>query len=97
VPPPLPRQPSTPVLPSSALPIEAAPASGASLSDANYRVQSVVRQTSSEPSDSRQPLTALGRARIKFGTPQDLRNAIVLREIFGPPRSLQSGDLTSSL
>jgi hypothetical protein len=27
--------------------------------------------------------------------PQDLRTAIVLREIFGPPRSLQSFDLNS--
>ena len=27
-------------------------------------------------------------------TPQDLRTAIVLREIFGPPRSLQAFDVT---
>ncbi|MFL6521623.1 MAG: hypothetical protein ACJ8NS_15505 [Chthoniobacterales bacterium] len=35
--------------------------------------------------------------RIKLGSPTDLRTAIVLREIFGPPRSLQPPDLTSAV
>jgi hypothetical protein len=29
---------------------------------------------------------------LQFASTQDLRNAIVLREIFGPPRSLQALD-----
>ncbi|HEX4640990.1 MAG TPA: hypothetical protein VH252_06360 [Chthoniobacterales bacterium] len=61
-----------------------------------FEVHDVARQTASDPA------SATGRAaaprldpRIKLGTPQDLRNAIILREIFGPPRSLQPFDLTN--
>jgi hypothetical protein len=58
----------------------------------DFEVREVARQTSSEPLPETRTSTA---ARIKLGTPQDLRTAIVLREIFGPPRSMQSPDLTS--
>jgi hypothetical protein len=55
----------------------------------DFEVREVARQTSSEPLPETRYSTA---ARIKLGTPQDLRTAIVLREIFGPPRSLQPLD-----
>ena len=81
VPPPLPMEIT------SARPLETA-----------YQVQDFQRQTSSEPPSDRRALAGPGAtARIKLGTPQDLRTAIVLREIFGPPRSLQSSDLTSGV
>lgn len=59
--------------------------------DANYQVQEFARQSSSEPAPK--PRASASLARIKLGTPQDLRSAIVLREIFGPPRSLQPLDV----
>jgi hypothetical protein len=61
--------------------------------DTDFHVQDFARQTSSEPPPKRQP--SLSVARFKLGTAQDLRTAVVLREIFGPPRSLQPFDLTS--
>lgn len=51
------------------------------------------------------PVSSVGEQRFvtdrrglaaQLATPQGLRNAIVLREIFGPPRSLQPLDLISS-
>jgi hypothetical protein len=63
---------------------------------ADFELRDVARQTSSEPApEVRRSGARPFAARIKLGTPQDLRTAIVLREIFGPPRSLQSSDLTS--
>lgn len=86
VPPPLPAEEPAPFVAPPPLPAQAVVAKR---SATDYRVQEVVRQTSSEPRPSS------GLARIKLGTPQDLRAAIVLREVFGPPRSLQPFDLTS--
>ena len=89
-PPPLPEAPRSrtatppPPLP---LPIELATKRSATAPD--FEVREVARQTSSEPLPETRYTAA---ARIKLGTPQDLRTAIVLREIFGPPRSLQSLD-----
>jgi hypothetical protein len=40
-------------------------------------------------------VTDRGGLGVQLASPQGLRNAIVLREIFGPPRSLQPIDLTS--
>jgi hypothetical protein len=64
--------------------------------DAAFEVHDVARQTSSEhvPETSAAP-PARFDPRVKLGTPQDLRTAIVLREIFGPPRSLQPFDFSS--
>jgi hypothetical protein len=56
----------------------------------DFEVHEVARQTSSEPLP--QSKRAAFAADVKLGTPQDLRTAIVLREIFGPPRSLQTPD-----
>ncbi len=88
-PPPLPEAPeTTPAIPPP-LPIEFAAKQGTIAPD--FEVREVARQTSSEPL----PETRLaGVARIKLGTPQDLRTAIVLREIFGPPRSLHPLDVS---
>jgi len=57
-----------------------------------FEVHDVTRQTSSEPGPQASRTKAL-TASIRLGTRQDLRTAIVLREIFGPPRSLQPDDL----
>jgi hypothetical protein len=61
-----------------------------------FEVRDVTRQASSEPSPEigRKVGVSFDR-RIKLGSPADLRTAIVLREIFGPPRSLQPPDLSS--
>jgi hypothetical protein len=91
-PPPLPRQPEVtpPALPietTTRQPMPAAPV---------FEVHDVARQTSSEPAAQvRRAAAVRFDPRIKLGTPQDLRNAIILREIFGPPRSLQPLDLTN--
>jgi hypothetical protein len=87
-PPPLPEAPEIrAATPPPPLPIEAA--AKRSATEPDFEVREVARQTSSEPLPETHHTTA---ARIKLGTPQDLRTAIVLREIFGPPRSLQPLD-----
>jgi hypothetical protein len=92
-PPPLPIEKAAEVVPPPPLPVEITTARSL---EAGYQVRDFQRQTSSEPPPDRRALAGPGAiARIKLGTPQDLRTAIVLREIFGPPRSLQSIDLTS--
>jgi hypothetical protein len=94
-PPPLPMEEAARVVPPPPLPVAATTARSL---EADYQVQDFQRQVSSEPpSDRRAPASPGSTARIKLRTPQDLRTAIVLREIFGPPRSLQPIDLTSAL
>lgn len=90
VPPPLPAEEMTSVVLPPPLP---APVPAPARLDADYQVQEFSRHTLSEPAP-KAPISS-GVARINLGTPQDLRTAIVLREIFGPPRSLQPFDLTS--
>jgi hypothetical protein len=87
-PPPLPEAPEIRAsAPPPPLPIEMTTRRGAA--DPDFEVREVARQTSSEPLPETR---RAGLARFKLGTPQDLRTAIVLREIFGPPRSLQPFD-----
>jgi hypothetical protein len=95
-PPPLPEPPgAVPAMPPP-LPPEYSATSLATASERDFAVRDVARQTSSEPApEVRRAAASPFAARIKLGTPQDLRTAIVLREIFGPPRSLQPLDLTS--
>jgi hypothetical protein len=63
-----------------------------------FEVRNIARQTSSEPSpEIRRTARVSFDPQIKLGSPADLRTAIVLREIFGPPRSLQSPDLSSAV
>jgi hypothetical protein len=93
-PPPLPEAPAAQASMPPPMPTKVATHRGATQLESNFEVHEVARQTSSEP------LPEISRAagfaaRVKLGTPQDLRTAIVLREIFGPPRSLQPLDLTS--
>lgn len=87
-PPPLPEAPEIrTATPPPPLPIESA--TKRSTTEPDFEVREVARQTSSEPLPETRRSAA---ARFKLGTPQDLRTAIVLREIFGPPRSLQPLD-----
>jgi hypothetical protein len=89
-PPPLPAAPPPP------LPIQSATWQPSIAPELAFEVHEVSRQSSSEPaSESRRAAASRLDPRIKLGTRQDLRNAIILREIFGPPRSLQSVDLAS--
>lgn len=95
-PPPLPVAPTTPFKPP---PLPAEDRSGIARTAAQpaFEVREMARQTSSEPA----PETPRGaprrlEPRINLRTPADLRTAIVMREIFGPPRSLQEFDLTNS-
>ena len=87
-PPPLPPVAETWASTPPPLPIEPVPTP-----ESKFEVRDFTRQTSSEPAPDTRRSTAA--ARLKLGTPQDLRTAIILREIFGPPRSLQPLDLTS--
>jgi hypothetical protein len=92
-PPPLPQV----VPPPAPLPFETARVMPMMERETAFEVREVARQTSSEPapSQARSVPAARFNPRFKLGTPQDLRTAIVLREIFGPPRSLQPPDLSS--
>ena len=85
-PPPLPEAPEMMSAAPPPLPIELATKRS---TEPDFEVREVARQTSSEPLPEIQRAVL---ARFKLGTPQDLRTAIVLREIFGPPRSLQPLD-----
>ncbi|HEY2139642.1 MAG TPA: hypothetical protein VGH00_06155 [Chthoniobacterales bacterium] len=92
-PPPLPASTAAPKSPPPlAIRVASAPGSGAV--ESNFEVHEVARQSSSEPAPAINRAALFG-ARLKLGTPDDLRTAIVLREIFGPPRSLQRLDLTT--
>ena len=89
-PPPLPAEEPRAFVAPPPLPAETTP----TRLDTDFQVQDFTPQPSSEPRTER-PASGDG-TRIKLGTPQDLRTAIILREIFGPPRSLQPLDLTTS-
>jgi hypothetical protein len=77
------------------LPIETATRQPAAAEPA-FEVHDVARQTSSGPAAPVRPAAAVRfDPRIKLETRRDLRSAIILREIFGPPRSLRPFDLTN--
>jgi hypothetical protein len=58
--------------------------------EASFEVRDLSAQTSSDSGPERRRATAEQQGfLLKLRSNQDLRNAIVLREIFGPPRSLQ--------
>ena len=62
--------------------------------ETDFEVRDVGMQSSSDPSIYSRPLEAApSNMRAKLASPQGLRDAIILREIFGPPRSLQPLDL----
>jgi hypothetical protein len=88
-PPPLPQVASPPRPP----PFETARMLPMAARETAFEVRDVARQTSIEPAPQTRTIPAARlSSRVGLGTPQDLRNAIVLREIFGPPRSLQPFD-----
>lgn len=61
-------------------------------SEASFEVRDLGAHTVSDPALSEHHVAADHRSLLlKLGSTQDLRRAIVLREIFGPPRGLQSG------
>jgi hypothetical protein len=96
-PPPLP-----PPLPTPAAQMPPSPASSrrifkpAIVKESGFEVHDIALQTSSEPSAAgRQPDAEQSDLRSKLASKQGLRSAIILREIFGPPRGLQPPDLVS--
>jgi hypothetical protein len=92
-PPSLPEASATTAAMPPPLPVELVSATSARRLDVDFEVRDVARQTSSEPAPERRRAVAVqDDLRVKLGTREDLRNAIVLREIFGPPRSLQPFD-----
>ena len=100
VPPPLPPEPasvsSAPAPPP--LPMAERIFKPAIAQETEFEVRDVAMQTSSESSPYSRPMEAAPSGmRAKLASPQGLREAIILREIFGPPRSLQPPDLVSSL
>lgn len=99
VPPPLPPSPA-PVFraPPPPLPARERIFTPAVVEETSFEVRDVGMLTSSEPSAySRPPVAEPSSLRAQLASPQGLRSAIILREIFGPPRSLQPPDLVSSL
>ena len=97
VPPPLPPQPEPTFVAPPPLPIESASWQPAPAPDSTFEVHDVARQSSGDAAGGTRRRAAVRfDSQIKLGTPRDLRTAIILREIFGPPRSLQPIDLTSS-
>ena len=69
---------------------KAAPLAIESLSDRSIDAYGVVAQAATIGKGSRSDLAAL------LASPAGLRQAIILREVFGPPRSLQPFDLVGS-
>jgi hypothetical protein len=61
--------------------------------EAGFEVRDLSAQTSSDlVPESRRSTAAQQSFSVRLRSPQGLRDAIILREIFGPPRSLQSLD-----
>jgi hypothetical protein len=69
----------------------------AMVQETEFEVRDVAMQSSETSAYSHPPEDAPSSIRSKLASPQGLRDAIILREIFGPPRSLQPPDLVSSL
>ena len=92
VPPPLPSAPAAPPLPERAEPqlLRPLPVSEPSF---EIRAPGEADDPPRRPGKIARPNSSTVGSRLK--TAQSLRDAIVLREIFGPPRSLQPVDLTN--
>jgi hypothetical protein len=92
-PPPPPPSP-TPAAPAPPpLPIPRRVFTPAVVQEAGFEVRDLTAQTSSDLVPERRRTAAEQQGLIlKLRSNQDLRSAIVLREIFGPPRSLQALD-----
>jgi len=69
----------------------------AAVQETSFEVRDIALQTSGElPVEIRRSAAPPPELRSWLASPQGLRNAVVLREIFGPPRSLQPFDPISS-
>ena len=99
-PPPLPTSPTpaAPAPPPPPFPISRRVFTPAPVQEASFEVRDLTAQTSSDlVSERRSTATEQPSLLLKLRSTQDLREAIVLREIFGPPRSLQAVDLISGV
>ena len=85
-PPPLPTSPTPAVQAAPPLPIQRV-FTPAPVQETSFEVRDLGAQTSSP--GARRATAEQQSLLLKLRSNQDLRNAIVLREIFGPPRSLQ--------
>jgi hypothetical protein len=66
--------------------------------EAGFEVRDLSAQTSSDlVPESRRSTAQQQSFSVRLRSPQGLRDAIILREIFGPPRSLQALDPISGL
>lgn len=92
VPPPLPVSPIPAAPPPPPFPIQRV-FTPASVQEAEFEVRDLGAQTSGDlVSGARSAVVEQRNLSVKLRTPQGLRDAIILREIFGPPRSLQALD-----
>jgi hypothetical protein len=97
-PPPLPPSPSPVSQAPPPLPMAERIFQPAIVQETGFEVRDVAMQTSSERSAYSRPMEAEPSSlRSKLASPHGLRDAIILREVFGPPRSLQPPDLVNSL
>lgn len=96
VPPPLPAAPSSPMTspaPPPLPPVEEPVFKPAIVQDVGFEVRDIGAQTSRNLlADGRRTATEQQDLLFKLASREGLRAAIVLREIFGPPRSLQALD-----
>jgi hypothetical protein len=91
-PPPLPVSPTPAAPPPPPFPIQRV-FTAAPVQEADFEVRDLGAQTSGDLVPAAR--SAVGEQRylsVKLRSPQGLRDAIILREIFGPPRSLQTLD-----
>jgi hypothetical protein len=93
VPPPLPTSPTSAVQAPPPVPIQRRVFTPAVVQEGGFEVQDIGAQASRDLVLSGRSAAAERRGfMLKLASTQDLRSAIVLREIFGPPRSLQAVD-----
>jgi hypothetical protein len=95
VPPPLPTLPAPAVLAPPPLPIQRRVFTPALMQEGGFEVHDIGAQISGDLAPERRTAAEQQGLLPKLRSTQDLRNAIVLREIFGPPRSLQALDSIS--
>ncbi len=93
VPPPLPAAPTSAIPQPPPVPIQRV-FTPAPAPEATFEVRDLSAATPIDSAPTRRRVTAEQQGLLpSFRSNQDLRNAIVLREIFGPPRSLQPLDV----
>jgi hypothetical protein len=91
-PPPLPTPPAPTVLAPPPLPIQRRVFTPALVQEGGFEVHDIAAQIPGDLVAERRVAAGQQGLLLKLRTAQDLRDAIVLREIFGPPRSLQAFD-----